>query len=163
MSEERTDIVFWSVGEEERLSHYTEDDAIEDFLSMFALPGGAWADNTPTSLELVGYARMEMSLHPGSTVDRTLELLDDEYGDPDGGYSRPTEAMLEAEKAYHAAIVKEYEPWMCEPVVRKTVDVAKWIEENQHPLDVLGTEPEVKPRPPTSGTILRRKRKKTWH
>jgi hypothetical protein len=124
-------IVYWSVGEQERLAHETMDDAIRDYLETWLLPGGDWANNLPNEIEVVGYARMQPTFRRLDTLEYTLEYLDEEYGDPDGGHTVPTPAMMVAEAAYHAAVLGEYESWMCEPVLRRTVDVREWIAANE--------------------------------
>lgn len=132
MTEERP-IVYWSVGERERLAHETEEEAIRDFLEVFALPEGKWADHLPTTVEVVGYARVAPTLRDGETLEHTLEYLDEEYGDPDGGWTEPTEAMRAAERAYHAAILADYECWACAPAEWHTVDLRQWLAEHDAP------------------------------
>lgn len=61
------DIVWWSVGEHERLTHETRDEAIDGYLEMFALPGGQWADDLPETVEVIGYARMVPTLRDGDS------------------------------------------------------------------------------------------------
>ncbi|MFA4971330.1 MAG: hypothetical protein WC683_01870 [bacterium] len=125
------EVVYWSVGgHETELTHETMEEAIDYYLEEFALPGGKWADNLPDEIEVVGFARVQLMMRPGDTLERTLECIDEEYGDPDGGWTEPTPAMLAAEAAYHAVVLAEYEPWMCEPVVRRQVDVRAWLAEH---------------------------------
>lgn len=55
-------------------------------------------------------------------LERTLEYLDEEYGDPDGGASDPTPAMEEAAKKLAEVIARDYEVWICDPVLRVVLD-----------------------------------------
>jgi hypothetical protein len=121
-------IVYWAVGEYERLTHETETAALEDWLEQFALPGGKWADNMPGTVEVIGYARMVPTLRDYDSLNHLLEHLDGEFGDPEGGWTDPTEAMLAAERVFHSIVLAEYEPWMCEPVYHKTINVRDWID-----------------------------------
>lgn len=123
------EIVFWSLAGSERLSHCNMDEAIEDYLDIFALPGGGFADNMPYRAEFIGYARMKPHFLEKETLNHTLEYLDEEFGDPDGEWTEPTPEMIEAERIYHEAILKEYVPWMCEPVVRTLVNLQEWIKQ----------------------------------
>ena len=126
------EIVFWSIGDYERLMHESIEEAIEDMLGCFALPDGKWSDNLPETVEVKGYARMQPSLQEGCSLDHLMEWLDDEYGDPDRiGGTMPTEAMLVAERAFHAIVLAEYESFMCEDIEKQTVNVREWIE--KHP------------------------------
>lgn len=60
-------------------------------------------------------------------IDAILEPLDGEYGDPDGGRTKPTQAMNVAALALAKAVAAEYVPWACEPtgeVIEITEDEA---------------------------------------
>jgi hypothetical protein len=47
-------------------------------------------------------------------IERALDNLDEEYGDPDGDPTEPTEAMKAAALAFGRAVVADYVPFMCE-------------------------------------------------
>ena len=47
-------------------------------------------------------------------LERILEDLDEEYGDPEGDTTEPTDAMKRAALAFVDAVFREYEPWNCE-------------------------------------------------
>jgi|AntAceMinimDraft_16_1070373.scaffolds.fasta_scaffold15810_3 hypothetical protein len=49
-----------------------------------------------------------------SALNYILERLDEEYSNPDGDYTNPTEAMKEAALAFGESVVGGYVPWMCE-------------------------------------------------
>ena len=48
-------------------------------------------------------------------IEQAFENLDDDYSDPDGCASKPSEAIKEAALAFGRAVVAEYIPWICEP------------------------------------------------
>jgi len=86
----------------------------------------------PETITINKYARMVPSPKDleGSLVESALEWLDDTFGEPDVGYTKPTPAMLVAEKVFVAAILDEYEPWMCEQVGEETINVLEWVKAN---------------------------------
>ena len=43
-----------------------------------------------------------------------LENIDEDYSDPDGDYTKPTDAMLKAVDVFAKVVKDEYTPWMCE-------------------------------------------------
>lgn len=49
-----------------------------------------------------------------SILESELNTLDEEYGDPDGDYTEPTEAMKEAALTLARVILRDYKPWVCE-------------------------------------------------
>ena len=126
---EERKIVYWGGPEEERLQYSDKEDVIEAILEDF--------DELPETIEVCGYARMNINLGGAyGPLERILESLDEEYGDPDGDGSEPTEAMKEAEKAFMAVIAQEYEPWACEEIARETVNVTDWIKAH-HAVDEM--------------------------
>jgi len=48
-------------------------------------------------------------------IEDALECLDEEYGNPDGDPSDPTDAIKEAAMGFGCAIVLDYRSWQCEP------------------------------------------------
>ena len=50
-----------------------------------------------------------------SILDDLLEDLDDEYGDPDGDNTEPTDNMKKASLSLAKVMKEEYRSWMCEP------------------------------------------------
>lgn len=116
---ERTS-VYWDCSEDnERLTHETIEDALDAYGdSIHPAP-------TPESVEVFGFARMEIDLDfwSNDVLTRFIESVDEEYGDPDDGYSEPTEAMKTAAKAFVRAVVADYKSrvWACEIVETRTV------------------------------------------
>ena len=132
MSDTR-EIEYWSVGEQERLSHETIDEAVEWFLDGV---GGGTEGLRPflaSTIEVIGYARMEPGIEflKSALLERALEALDEEYAGPDGDYSEATEAMKAAEEVFIQAILAEYTPWTCEQVCTRKVNVEEWVKEHQ--------------------------------
>ena len=119
MSERK--IECWDEPDREDLRFSDRDEAIEAILD-------AMDDPLPEKITICGYARMEVDLSSSDILTDFLERLDEDYGNPDGDLSEPTEAMKEAEKAFLAVIQREYEPWMCEEVCREEVNVSQWID-----------------------------------
>jgi hypothetical protein len=121
----KLEIVFWAVGHCENLSETDMDDAIQYHLEQFEM------DCLPETIEVYGFARMTVGAHGSCPLDHVLEYLDEEYGDPDGGWSDPTEAMKKAEAEFLEVIEREYVPWSCEQVATETVNAMDWIRENR--------------------------------
>lgn len=120
--EAKREPAFWGAPECERLDYDSEDDAIEAILD-----DGDPCPLFPEPITIAGYARMVADATSLASLEHCFEALDEEYGDPDDSYPRATEAMLEAEKAFLAVILREYVPWACEEVCRKEIDVVAWI------------------------------------
>jgi hypothetical protein len=127
------DVVFWSDGVSEELCWQTEDDAVEGILDGIT--------DWPTTLTIHGFARMKADTVCLDPLERCLEVLDEEFGNPDGGEDYPTPAMVEAEAAFVAVVYREYVPWACEEVCQKTVEVMSWVREHRpgwldgHPME----------------------------
>lgn len=47
-------------------------------------------------------------------LEDIIERLDEEYGDPDGDYTEPTEDMKKASLELAKVILRDYKSWMCE-------------------------------------------------
>lgn len=62
-------------------------------------------------------------------LERLLESLDEDFGDPDGEYSKPTPGMIQAEKAFIEAMKQEYQVWSCEQTGKQTKTVYDWCME----------------------------------
>ena len=121
-------IEFWGKVDDERLTYTEMDDAIESIID-----GTDDIEDLPETIEVCGFARIEPSMKNGAEValERLLENLDEEYSDPDGSYTDPTDAMIEASEMFVAVVLKEYKCWACEPVKWETVNVQAWIKENR--------------------------------
>jgi hypothetical protein len=86
----------------------------------------------PETIKICGYARMKISTATFSPLEEIIEVLDENFGDPEGAATELTEVMEEAEKAFLAVIEKEYKPWACEIVTTETVNVKEWVKEYRY-------------------------------
>lgn len=121
------DPVLWGCDHsEEIITHTDRFSAIEDYLDGLDLP-------FPKTIKVYGYAPMKTSVSFSNyPLERVLEDLDEEYANPDGEGTKPTEAMKEAEKAFIEVVEREYKSWMCEVVITEEVVVEDWVKEH-HP------------------------------
>ena len=109
---------FWGDGEDEHLTHRTEDEAIEAILDA--------VDELPETITIVGFAPMIPSWEFITPLSDLLESLDDD-GFGGENVSEPTKAMEEAEAVFMAVVKAEYVAYSCEEVTRKEIDVGEWI------------------------------------
>lgn len=76
-------------------------------------------DPVPERVSIHVFRRMDVTRHVDSiasnALEITLENLDEEYGDPGGDPTEPTQTMSEAALAFARAVVQEYKVWTCEP------------------------------------------------
>ena len=97
------------------------DRVIDDAASFAGESFDAIAERLDWPLKVKVYKRMslggvDLTLTIATTaLERTLDDLDENYGDPDGDYSDPTEAMKSAARAFARAVLADYVPWACEP------------------------------------------------
>jgi len=130
--EPKREVVFWAVAPgQEELQHENIDDALEYYLDTTR-------HKLPHEVDVIGYARMVPNDDGMGSLEFLLEHFDEEMGDPDGDYTKPTPKMIEAAKAFAAVVCAEYVPWMCHEVERRMVNVDEWIRA-KHP-DWLGGE-----------------------
>lgn len=54
-------------------------------------------------------------------LENLLAHLDEEYGDPDGGATEPTPAMVETMRIAIRTVLASYDVWRCEPVAEIVV------------------------------------------
>lgn len=125
MGEERK-IVYWACDEPEILVHESQDRAIESFLDDW-YPNDDW----PATIEVNGYARMIPCDDGLDALENLIDVLDENYGNPDGDPPEMTGKMREAAQKFANAVISEYEPWACEVVKTVTVDVKKWVIEHR--------------------------------
>jgi hypothetical protein len=87
------------------------------------------------------FKRMTPSLSAENILDDVLDRLDEEYGDPDGNSTEPTEIMKKAADVFVAVILAGYLPYVCEET-GNTVTVTK-----EMAMDLLGLKPPPTPTP----------------
>ncbi len=124
------DVIFWSCEDGcESLRHTDPDEAVQDYLE------GINPEYTPRALTLYGYARMPVSLDAEDVLGRVLEMLDDEYGGPDGDSTGPTPTMSGAAQRFVDVVRGEYKPWGCEIIEEREIIVAEWAKANGYAVD----------------------------
>lgn len=109
----------------ERLRWDNIDDAMMEFFEN--VPRELW----PETVTVNGFARMTVDRKRLCPLDLLLEELDEEYGDPEGDYPIPTDAMKGAEKTFLDVVLSEYTPWACEQVAIKEINVIAWVKANK--------------------------------
>ena len=122
-----SDSNWWGTKDSERLIHRTPDEAIEEMLDQVPCPIDDFGE-----VVVAEYAPMKCSADAERVLERLLESLDDEYGDPDGDYTEPTDSMKQAAEAFVRAVVAEYTPWACEPTGNEVrVNALDWVREHR--------------------------------
>jgi hypothetical protein len=101
------------------------EEVVEEVIDVACVKAGETfdeiADRLPWPMIILKYkprdiGGAEMAKRIGDyAIELALENLDEEYGDPDGSYTGPTDSMKEAASKFGKAIVADYKPWMCEP------------------------------------------------
>lgn len=123
---------FYSCSDDtERLTDTDPNEAIEMFLD--GIPRAGW----PETLQVYGWKRVPVVVS-GFTceraLDRLLEDLDEEYGDPDGGSTDPTPAMVAAARVFADAVGAEYVktswPHEIDTTFKLEVNVLEWVREH---------------------------------
>ena len=75
-------------------------------------------------VKILVFERRKVCCEPGDVLERVLEEFDEEYGNPDGEYTEPTEKMKEAAKAFVEVVETEYISWQCNPT-GETIEFTK--------------------------------------
>jgi hypothetical protein len=121
--------ILWGEDGQELLRHHSANEAIEEVIDGYH-PGpidGDW------EISVYEYQPIKPGIDScGSPLERVLEILDEEYGDPDGDGHDRTEAMKAAEKTFIEAVLTEYRSWMCEQTGKVvTVNALEWTKEHR--------------------------------
>jgi hypothetical protein len=122
--------VFWDCADGEELHHTDPDDAIECHLNN-------WFPRVPETVTLTGYTHDVVPIdavdhllgEEGGPLRAVLDALQEPFGNPEEPIDA-TPAMLEAERAFVAAVLKEFQPWACHEVCSEEVDVVEWLREH---------------------------------
>ena len=123
-------VVFWEVGETETLVHKTIYDAIEAWIEQKVDPekDPTKPELFPRKIEVVGFAK---TIHPNlrdKVIDWVLDEYDEELGDPDfDNPSKRTEPMVAAANRFMDVMEQEYEPWQCEEIERRTINLIEYF------------------------------------
>jgi len=116
---EGREVVYWGQRDANQLTYTDKDEAIEEILDGI--------DKLPSTIEICGYAEMIPDWAHYAPLESMLDNLYEEYGDPDGCYTKPTPDMKKAEEAFMSVIAEEYKPGAYEVITQETIDVAEWI------------------------------------
>lgn len=117
-------VVYWTCDEEaERLTATTVEQAVRKWAVDHVGP-------LPETVTVYGHAPVVPNplRYEGTLLDALIEWLDDEYGDPDGSPTQPTDDMHAAERAFIEAVLAEYQPCTCEVVEERTVRVRDYVD-----------------------------------
>lgn len=123
---EKQGTIFWRA--EDSDDQMTDDlgEAIGSYIERFK------EGDEPETITCTPYRQVAVSINDCADVlDAVLENLDEKFGGEDR--TEPTEKMREAQRAFFAAVVEEYEPWLCRPandMPAEVIDVRQWLEEN---------------------------------
>ena len=118
--------IFYGGPGDMQLRYTDPDEYIEDYLGDL--------EEEPETIEVVRYRPMTPSIGnlPSRVLDTLLEYLDQEYGDPEGDAPDETEKMRELAEVFVRDVLREYEPWACEPIDSEIVNVAEWVRRKNH-------------------------------
>lgn len=121
--------MLWGELGDESLRHHSPDDAIEEIID--GLHPAGFAEIGQVTVHEFAPMKASVPSH-WRPLESLLENLDEEYANPEGDGTKPTEAMLAAEKAFIAAVLAEYKPWMCEETGKTvTVNALEWVREHR--------------------------------
>lgn len=101
---------------DEQLMWRDKDKAIASYLEECGTP--------PETLLLKSFSPLVADMKI-DILDYLLEILDDEYGNPNES-TKPTESMRRAEEEFIKKILEEYRVYSCEQIGQETIDVHKW-------------------------------------
>lgn len=88
------------------------DDSIEEVIERIKNE----LNNIKWPIEVFEHKPIEIYLFGSGLIERILEELDDEYGNPyTTSYTKPTDAMIEAADNLVDVIKRDYNVWACEP------------------------------------------------
>jgi hypothetical protein len=123
-------IEFWDCSEDaELLGHESQDAAIEAYLdeALYNTPIKEW----PKTVSVFGFAREKpkFNLLPARTLERVLEDLDEDYGNPEEATAE-TEGMKLAAEEFIQKIAAEYTVWSCKRVATEEISVMDWVKEH---------------------------------
>lgn len=112
---------FYGIGDTERLEFDDPDEAVDRFLDdAVNTPGESFesvAERVEFPVKVHEYAPMKLPRAQqiaDDVIEQVFGSLDEEYSDPDGDGTEPTEAIKAAALAFGHAVVADYVPWACE-------------------------------------------------
>lgn len=119
-TEEKREIVFWDCDHgAEILCHDSIEEAVRYWCEGFV------NKEISETVTVYGYARMEPRWPDGEEIlVNIVEIIDEEYGDPEGESQDFTDAMKEAADKLAEVIKRDYRVWSCEVIHTEEVNVA---------------------------------------
>lgn len=130
-AEDVTQIVLWGEEWDEHLRFDDIDDAIEDHLENYSHLPGAHSDRVLTFLGFVRMPLPDPQVNAEWLLEHLLERLDEEFSDPDGDPTKPTDTMMAAAVSFVEAVQGTYKGYPCESVLRVRVPIRVWVEKHQ--------------------------------
>ena len=128
---EQQEIACWQEQNEdqERIRSSTLEEAIE-----YSLTNDVDLDDVLSGkidcLTFIGYKRKPVIRHTLRPLERLLEILDEEYGDPDNDDgTEPTTDMNTAESKFLDAVLKDYAVFWCEAACTQAIPPLSWLKE----------------------------------
>lgn len=118
--------IYYGLGSSEQLRHHEVDSFVESYLDERE------PTDWPDTIEVVKWERQRLDDGDFLSPDDLYESLDEEYGDPGGDKSIPSENVLAIWEKFVRAVKDEYYVWACEPtdeVIK--VDVKDWLRKNR--------------------------------
>jgi hypothetical protein len=122
----KIEAVFWStIEDDDGLYESDIDQVIQDHLDQYELSEGE------TELTVYGFAPSDMYIKDGFSLNRLVEALDEDFGDPDKDFVI-TKPMREAEKLFHESVIKELQSWSCDIVEKRIINIEQWCKDNNY-------------------------------
>lgn len=114
--------IYYGLGTSEQLRHHELDSFVESYLDE--REPADW----PHALEVVKWERQKIGDADLPPPEDLYTMLDEEYGDPEGEPTVPSDNVRALWKQYAAAVKDEYYVWACEPTDEVTkVDIEEWV------------------------------------
>jgi len=119
--------ILWGEKNQEIMHARTADEAIEEILDA--------CDEHSAPEELTVYEYKQDFIDPEvlayNTLEAALEWLDENYGDPYGNLTKPTETMKRASLEFAQRILDEFTVWVhCPTGKAVTFNVEDWVKEH---------------------------------
>lgn len=115
---------------EESLHFDSLDEYLEDHITNDVSESIRELIEDDATIEVFGYKRMMPSRSECRFLERLIQDVDEERGDPDGECVAVTNESIDileaAEDAFIDLFLRHYRPWVCESVVKIIVPFRKW-------------------------------------
>jgi hypothetical protein len=129
MKQNNREVVYWSTQEDDDMLCESDiDQVVQDYLDQYELSEGE------TELTVYGFTCVEPYIKKGFSIERLIEALDDDFGDPDEN-TEITQTMKDAEEVFHNSVLSEYRSWYCEVVEKRTINIAQWCKDNNYEIE----------------------------